>query len=101
LLKANTRTHREKAGLGISLGQLLSATRGASSPECQNRLYDIIRERRFDERPVINDYDSVQAMRDILKGTDQPMPPPTQNNEKHLVRASLKPRVALAQVRHY
>merc|ERR1719383_1240227 len=44
LLKANNRTHRERTGLGVSLGQLFSATRGAPSPECKSRLFEIIRE---------------------------------------------------------
>jgi len=96
LLKANNRTHRERSGLGVSLGQLLSATRGAPSPECKNRLYEIIRERRYEEMPVINDYDSVQAMRELLSKEIHPTHDPSNN-----VHAQLKPRTHLAQVRHY
>ena len=73
---------------------LISATRGASSNECKNRLYEIIRERRYDEMPVINDYDSVQAMRELLSKEIHPYDAST-------VQATLKPRTHIAQVRHY
>jgi len=100
LLKANNRTHRERSGLGVSLGQLLSATRGAPSPECKNRLYEIIRERRYEEMPVINDYDSVQAMRELLSKEIHPSVDPSSSSNIH-AHAQLKPRTHLAQVRHY
>ena len=67
--------------------------KGTSSAECKSRLYEIIRERRYDEMPVINDYESVRAMRELLV-KDRP-------DELSHTRASMKPRLAMAQVRHY
>ena len=96
LSQANNRTHRERTGLGVSLGQLFSATRGAPSPECKSRLFEIIRERRYEEMPVINDYDSVQAMRELLSKEIHPL-----DEEPNTVQAQLKPRAHMAQVRHY
>jgi len=84
----------------VSLGQLFSATRGAPSPECKSRLFEIIRERRYEEMPVINDYDSVQAMRELLSKEIHPFEEQT-NTVGNTVQAQLKPRAHMAQVRHY
>jgi len=100
LLKTNHRTHKHNQGIGVSLGQLLSATQGTSSAECKSRLYEIIRERRYDEMPVINDYESVRAMRELLMRECQTTPR-ADHHATHTNRPSMKPRLAMAQVRHY
>jgi hypothetical protein len=100
LLKTNHRTHKHNQGIGVSLGQLLSATQGTSSAECKSRLYEIIRERRYDEMPVINDYESVRAMRELLMKECQTTPR-ADHHATHTNRPSMKPRLAMAQVRHY
>merc|ERR1719419_156072 len=116
LLKTNHRTHKHNQGIGVSLGQLLSATQGTSSAECKSRLYEIIRERRYDEMPVINDYDSVRAMRELLTRDCQTSEPRSNSSTADrtavdaqinrptidrptIDRPSMKPRLAMAQVR--
>jgi len=50
--------------------------------------------------PVINDYESVRAMRELLMRECQTTPR-ADHHVTHTNRPSMKPRLAMAQVRHY
>jgi len=71
LLKSSHRQHNKPGHRGASLGQLLSATKGASSDASREKLFSLIQQRTTGDMTLVKDQHDIQTIRELLQTKSQ------------------------------